>query len=127
MPRSIDLMGLGFSAAQAEALGNTPTTITVVANGTSQAAATVIPPQVHCALFTPATSAAGIILSTNALIGSPVYVNVVGGTVATGTVYCPVSGTMNGSTNGSVVMTTGKTAMFLQTSQSVWVSFPLAP
>ena len=126
MPLVSDLMGLGMPAALATRLGNTPQTI--AGAGATGGAATAIPVGQHITLFTAAsTTANGIIFATNAAVGTPQYVAVLSSSPTTGTIYCPVSGSMNGTSNGSVVLTTGKTAIFIQTSQSVWISFPLTP
>ena len=119
-----DLMGLGMPAALAARLGNTPTSIT--AAGTSQSTATLITQ--HVAMVNAQSSQTGAVFSSNASLGAPFFVvSPVGVSAATAVIYCPVSGTMNGSTNGSVLLTTGKTAIFTQTAALAWVSFPLAP
>jgi len=120
-----DLMGLGMPAPLAARLGNTPDVKTLAANS-DQASAYVV--QQHVTVISVATTTANSIkFATGASLGAPFYVvNNLAATV-TGVVYCPVSGTMNGTANGSVSLTTGKTAIFQQTAQSVWVSFPLAP
>jgi hypothetical protein len=49
--------------------------------------------------------------------------------VGTASIYTPnVTGaTMNGTTNGSVLLTTAKTCMLIQSTANQWVSFPLSP
>ena len=119
-----DLMGLGMPAALAARLGNTPTAVTGA--GTSQATATAI--SQHVSMVNAQSSQTGAIFASAASLGAPFYVvSPVGVSAATAVIYCPVSGTMNGTTNGSVVLTTGKSAIFVQTGALAWVSFPLAP
>jgi len=119
-----DLMGLGMPAALASRLGNTPAALT--GTGTSQATAALI--SQHVTMLNAQTSQTGAVFSSNASLGAPIYVvSPVGVSAVTGVLYCPVSGTMNGTTNGSVLLTTGKTAIFVQTAALAWVSFPLAP
>lgn len=113
-----DLMGLGMPAPLAARLGNTPATLT--STGTTQATAATI--TTHLTIVSGASDA-GAIFATGASIGTPFYVTVAtGSTYATAKIYCPVSGTMNSGANGSVSLATGKTALFIQTAQSVWFS-----
>src|SRR5690242_19967186 len=121
-----DLMNFGMPAALAGKLGNTPQSITCAA-ATTAAGATTIQPGYHVVLLTAATSTANsAVLSTAQSVGTPLYVvNLVASSV-TASVYTPnVTGaTMNGTTNGSILLTTGKTAVLIQTTANVWVSFP---
>ena len=133
MPRNVDLMGLGLPYALGGALGNTPVSVTGV--GATQGAAATMPGGMHVALFTAATTTAcGMAFATSAPVGTPHYVNMVSTTSVTGSVYCEASGTMNGTTNGSVVLTTGKNAIFMKVlatsaggAGGTWISFPLTP
>lgn len=133
MPRNVDLMGLGLPGPTSNQLGITPISVTGV--GATQGAATTFYGGSHLALFTAATTTAcGMVFAANSAVGTPNYIVMLSTTSVTGTVYCPASGTMNGTTNGSVVLTTGKTCVIIQTSATsaggnggTWVSFPLTP
>ena len=126
MPRSVDLMAVGFSWPQTLGIGND--SVSIAGAGATQGSATLFNEKNEIALFTASSSTAcGMVFSSNAPLGSPNYVVMLSTTPVTGTVYCPVGATMNGTANGSVVLTTGKTATFIQTAQSVWVSIPLTP
>ena len=121
MPTVADLMGIGMPAAQAGRLGNTPTTLTCT--GTTQATAASIPNGVHLFVIASTAAANGAILSTAAALGTPHwFTNGTGAGNATANIYCPVGGTMNTATNGSLLVATGKSAVFIQTAQSTWVS-----
>lgn len=113
-----DLMGLGMPGPLASRLGNTPTTVTTT--GTTQAAAAAI--STHVTILTPASSQTGALLPSSSSLGQMYAVNNPSSAAVTALVYCPVSGTMNGTTNGSLALTTGKTAIFLTTASLTWVS-----
>ena len=121
MPTVSDLMGIGMPAAQAGRLGNTPTTLTCT--GTTQATAATIPNGVHFFICAATAAANGALFATSAALGTPHWFsNPPGASYATATIYCPVSGTMNSTSNGSLVLATGKNAVLIQTAQSAWVS-----
>lgn len=120
-----DLMALGMPASEAHYLGNNVQSVTGVS--TTQATGATIYRGAHVVLLTAATTTAqAATLASDISVGTPIYV-LGAGTVVTGTVFCPVSGSMNGTSNGSVDLATGKSAVFIQTSPKVWVSIPLAP
>jgi hypothetical protein len=114
-----DLMGLGMPAALAARLGNTPATLTAAAS-TSQTGAAVLTN--HVTLISAATGLNSVIFATAAALGTPWYITNSTASAASALVYCPVSGTMNQTSNGSTTLATGKTAIFIQNAQSSWVS-----
>lgn len=115
MARPQDLMGLGMPPTLASALGNEPQALT--ATGTTQGGAAAI--RSHLVTMT-ATGADGIVLPSNALVGTPYFVFNSSG--STGLVYCPSGQTMNTTSNGSLSVTTHKLAVFIQASKGVWAS-----
>ena len=129
MPLVGNLMGLGLPGPLANGLGNTPQNVTCAAS-TTASGATTIQPGYHIVLLTAATSTANsAVLSTAQSVGTPLYVVNLVASAVTASVYTPnVTGaTMNGTTNGSIVLTTGKTAVLIQSTANQWVSIPLAP
>lgn len=129
MPLVTSLMGLGTPAPLAAGLGNTPQSVTCAA-ATTASGATLVQPGYHVVLLTAATSTANsAVLSTAQSVGTPLYVVNLTASAVTASVYTPnVTGaTMNGTTNGSILLTTGKTAILMQSTANVWVSFPLTP
>ena len=115
-----DLMGLGLPPRTASQIGFTPQSVTPA--GTTQAAAATIPPGYHLTLFTSVTGATGLVFSTAASLGIPNIVYCATGSTVTGVVYCPVSGTMNESTNAGLSIIAGKAALFIQTTAGKYVS-----
>ena len=113
-----DLMGLGMPAALANRLGLTPAVITCA--GTTQAAATTI--QTHLSILSTGTSTTGAILPSSASLGGVFVAACTAATTAV--VYCPVSGTLNGTTNAGLSVAQNKTAIFyrLTGSGDDWVS-----
>ena len=114
-----DLMGLGMPGPLASRLGNTPTTLTAAAS-TSQTGAALITQ--HVTLVTAATGANSVIFATAASLGAVNWVTNSTGSAVALLVYCPVSSTMNQTSNGNLSIATGKTAVFVQNAQSAWVS-----
>ena len=122
MPLVGALMGLGMPGPLAGALGNTPQNVTCAA-GTTASGATTVLLGAHIVLLTASTSTANsAVLSTAASVGTPLYVcNLIASTV-TASVYTPnVTGaTMNGTTNGSILLTTGQSAILVQSTANQW-------
>lgn len=128
MGTTSDLMGSGMSPALASLVDFTPVNITGSGTAANQASAATIPYNTGIALITAATAAvAATVFSTAFSIGTPCFAVNLAASGVTASVFCPVSGTMNGTTNGSVLLTTGKSALFVQTTAGVWISTPLAP
>lgn len=125
MPQVTDLMAAGMSWPLAQGLGNTA--VTISAAGATVAAATTIQPNSNIVYVSTTTGAAAVAFSTAWSLGTPVYVAITATAAVSGTVCPPSGGLMNGSTNGTVTMSTGKTAVFIQTTATRWVSIPLAP
>ena len=115
MPQEIDLCCFGMPGPLSDQLGFTATNLT--ATGSAQTNAALILSQL---VTLTATGADGVILPTIATIGSPYWV--FNSSASTGLVYCPVGSTMNGSTNGSLSVTTHKLAVFIQHSRNNWSS-----
>ncbi len=117
-------MGLGLPGPLAGGLGNTPQNVTCAASTTASGATTVTPGY-HIVLLTASTSTANsAVLSTAMGPGTPLYVvNLISSTV-TASVYTPnVTGaTMNGTTNGSILLTTGQNAVLWQSTAGQWYS-----
>ena len=124
MPLVGSLMGLGMPGMLAAGLGNTPQNVACAA-GTTASGATSILLGAHIVLLTASTSTANsAVLSTAASVGTPLYVvNLISSTV-TASVYCPnVTGaTMNGTTNGSILLTTGQNAILIASTANQWVA-----
>lgn len=128
MGTTSDLMGSGMSPALASLLDFTPVSITASGTAAAQASAATIPYNTGIALITAASApVAATIFSTAFAIGTPCFAVNLAASAVTASVFCPVSGTMNGTTNGSVLLTTGKSAIFVQTTAGVWISVPLTP
>lgn len=118
-----DLMAYGRSWPEAGVLGNTPVSITAAGTIAGQAAATTIVPGTNIAIIATGSAAAcATVMSTAWSLGTPVYV--INNTGVTASVFCPVSGSMNGTSNGSLTLATAKSAIFIQTTAGVWASFP---
>lgn len=115
MPTSTDLMGGGFSFLPAGMLGNDP--VTLAAAGSSQATAALITS--HLTEMT-ATGADGVILPSNAKIGTPYWIT--NSSASTGVVYAPVGQYLNTTQNGSLSMSTHTNAVFIQYKLNYWVS-----
>lgn len=114
MPQSQDLMGYSMPYNLAGELGNDSSTLT--ATGTSQGAAAAI--RSHMVEVTAAGGATGVILPSNAKVGTPYYVASVGGTAAV--VYCPSGKKLNGVTNGGATFSAAGLLVFIQTSLGNW-------
>lgn len=119
MPTVGDLMGLGTPAAVAGELGNTPATLACAASSSQTGAAIITQ---HVTLLTAVTGANSAIFATASSLGTPWYVSCSTASAVSAVVYCPVSGTMNQTANGSVTIATSKTAVFISNGQSTWVS-----
>lgn len=115
MPQQTDLIGAGVNPLEASMLGNQAAALT--AKGTTQGDAA--PVLTHLTDMT-ATGADGIVLPLGALIGTPYYVFNSSG--SNGTVYAPLSHTMNTTLNGSLVIATHKLAIFIQFAKGKWAS-----
>lgn len=109
-----DLMGLGFSAPQATAIGD-PINAAVTGVGTAQSGAAALSLGI-----TPLTTAGGttaFVLPSTAPLGEPIYV--VTTTATTALVYGPTGYNINGgSDNASVSVAQGKGAMFMRISST---------
>jgi hypothetical protein len=113
MPNTTVLMGSGFSPLQALQLDTTPASL--AATGATAAAAATI--NNRMTIVTAATStAAAVIFSTAAQPGAVHYVVNSISSAVTATIFCPVSGAMNGTSNGSLLLTTGQSAIFILTT-----------
>ena len=124
MPKVESLMGLGTPAALAAGLGNSKQAVTCAA-ATTASGAGAIAPGLHVVLLTAATSTANsAVFSTAQSVGTPIYVTNSISSSVTASVYTPnVTGAlMNGTTNGSILLTTGQSAIFIQTTANEWVS-----
>lgn len=125
MPQAADLMNRGMSPFLASDLGYTA--VTLAGTGATQAAAALIQPDNHLTIMTTTTAAAAsVVLATAAPLGTPIFVYNDISSGVTGNVFCPVSGAMNGTSNGSLLLTTGQTAIFIQTSYQKWISVKTA-
>lgn len=120
MPQPTDLMGLGMPPILSAALGNAANAVTCA--GTAQATATKI--KTHNSELVAASSQTGAILPSNALIGTPYFVNVSSSTSAV--VYVPVGQLLNGVTNDSVTLATKKAAILWQYKLNNWTSLVTA-
>lgn len=114
MSTSQDLMGLGMGPFLALSFGNDNQI--VVATGNSQT--TAAPIQTTNTEMT-ATGADGVILP-GGRIGQVHFVYNSSG--STGLVYVPVGHTLSGSLNGSLSMTTHKSAIFWQYKLKFWAA-----
>ena len=116
MPQSQDLMGASMAWPLAAELGNDVTSI----NGAGTTAGAATPITSHFVLVNGASSQTGAILPSGATLGAQFYVTCP--TATTAVVYCPVSGTMNGTTNAGLSLAQNKTAVFIRNSNTDWVS-----
>ncbi|HET9285692.1 MAG TPA: hypothetical protein VFR24_27385 [Candidatus Angelobacter sp.] len=116
MPQGDDLVGVGFSAQEADLLGNTANTLTCT--GTSQATAATV--KTKNTTLSAAASQTGAILNSSAHIGSPFYFNCTSSTAAV--VYCPVGQTLNGNINDSKTVNQNTSLIIWQASKGKWVS-----
>ena len=108
-----DLMGLGFPAKQADAIGLNPIAA-VTAAGTTTADATVLKKAQNYVNMT-ASGSDGVRLPTDMPLNKPYFVYNSSG--STGLVYPPTGGTINGgSTNAGLSTATLKFAMFIRYS-----------
>lgn len=124
MPQSTDLMGGGEAWHLAALLGNDPKALT--AAGTTQTAATAIPVSNTLISVTASGGATGVILPSNAKIGTPYYISSVGGTAAK--VWPAVGQYLNGSQNTGITFSAAvASGVFIQMSLNQWYSFPVAP
>lgn len=118
MSLAADLMGLGFSWPQAQAVGLSSVAIT--AAGTTTANATVCDGQNDFFIMT-ATGADGIRLNSGTPLLTPVYVVNTSG--STGNVYPPTSGTFNGNAaDAALAVGAHKSAIFIRYSSTGWSS-----
>lgn len=125
MPQATDLMNRGVPAALSTDLGYTA--VTLAGTGATQGAAALIQPDNHMIIMTTTTAAAAsVVFSANAPLGTPVFVANDIGSGVTGNVFCATGGFMNGTTNGSILLTTGQCAMFIQTTNLSWKSIKTA-
>ena len=123
MPTPSDLMGYGMAPFLAGELGNVGQVVT--AAGTSVGTATQAYAEGHILLVNGQSSQTGVILPTNAKIGTPYYVV---GTGANAPVVYAVSPVVINNAAASVTLS-GATAtgIFIRTSSTQWYSIPLAP
>lgn len=127
MPLVENLMGLGMPAPLAGGLGNSIQNVTCTGSNATASGPNL---QVgkHIALMTAAsTTACAAHLNSSQSVGTPIYVVMLPTTSVTGYMYPPSGASLNGTTDGVVTLTTGKTAIFVQTTANVWYSFPLTP
>jgi hypothetical protein len=116
-----DLMAFGTPPRTASQIGMVPTAVS--AAGTTQATAATLPLGCHLFVLASGSSDAGVVFASGTGLATiNVVINSTGASYATAKIYCPVSGTMNNGSNGSLSLATGKTALFIQTSQSNWFS-----
>jgi hypothetical protein len=118
MAKSSDLMGLGFSAAMAQAIGLTPKAIT--AAGSTAAGATACDAQ--STFFTvTATGADGIRMSSSAPLLTPIVV--ANSSASNGVVYPHTGGTVNGgSTDAGETVATTTVQIWFRVSSTAWVA-----
>jgi len=122
-------MGLGMPGPLAGGLGNTPQNVTCAAGTTASGAAAILV-GAHIVLLTAATAGVNsAVLSTAQSVGTPLYVKNLIASGVTASVYCPLvaGATMNGTTNGSVLLTTGAGCLLIQSTANQWHSIPLVP
>lgn len=118
MTSATNMMGLAFSAPQAQALGIS--SIAITAAGTTTTDATVCDGQNDFFIMT-ATGADGIRLNSAVPLLTPVYVTNIAGAI--GKVYPPTSGTFNGlSANTSISVGANKSAFFIRYSSTGWMA-----
>jgi len=112
-----DLMGVGMPGAQANRLGNTPTT--QAGAGTAAAGATLI--QGHLTNATTASSQTAFIFNAAASLGAPFWF--FNSSATTALVYPPSGGNFNGgTTDASFSVAQNKLAVFIRISSTAWAS-----
>ena len=119
MPQQEDLQGHGMPWPLAESLGNDPQQ--VAAAGTTQATATAVKVNDYLVEMTGANGSNGIVLPSNAKIGTPYYV-VNSNTSNAGLVYVALNQYLNTTQNGSLSIAAEKTATFIQYKLNYWCS-----
>ena len=122
MPLVGSLMGLGMPGPLAGGLGNTPQNVTCAAGTTASGAAAILA-GAHIVLLTASTAGVNsAVLSTAQSVGTPLYVENTIASGVTASVYCPLvtGATMNGTTNGSILLTTGQSAILIQSTANQW-------
>lgn len=118
MTKRSDMMGVGFSSAQANALGLSTTAIT--AAGTTTSDATVCNNYDNVFNMT-ATGADGIRLNSSTPLLTPVYVANTSG--SNGKVYPSTGGAFNGgSTDAAITVGANKSLYAIRISTNVWMS-----
>lgn len=126
MAQPEDLMNRGVAAALATDLGYKA--VTVTGAGATQGAAALIQPDNHLIIMTTTTAAAASVrLSAAAPIGTPIWICNDISSGVTGNVFCVTGGSMNGTSNGSVTLTTGVSVWVIQTTNGVFHTIPLSP
>jgi len=120
MASTADLAGLGMPVQQATILGYTPTT--VVAAGTTAAAATIVGPDVGFIVCDTGTSLTGIKLNASTPIGRPIFVT--NPDSDTAIIYPPTNGQINGgtATTGGQNVAQNKVAIYIRQTTTLWVS-----
>lgn len=117
MPKSADLMGLGFSGAMAQALGYTNKSIT--AAGTTSADATACDAQSTFFLMT-ATGSDGIRMNASAPLFTEIWIACPG---TAGKVYPHTGGIVNGgSTDAGETVTATTVHIWMRISATAWVA-----
>ena len=116
MAQPEDLMNRGVAPALALDLGYKAVTITGA--GTTVAAATLIQPDNHLVIMTTTTAgAASVRLSSEAPLGTMIWICNSTGSGVTGNVFPSTNGIINaGATSAAVTLTTGVSALFIQTT-----------
>lgn len=117
MSKSQDMMGLGFSWPQAQALGYSY--IAITAAGTTTSDATACDGQ-NSVFGMTATGADGIRMSTSVPLLKPIIVVNISG--STGKVYPFTGGAFNGgSTDAAISVPANKSAIILRYSTTGWL------
>ena len=131
MPDYLNLMGVGFPAAQALAIDVTPSSVSGTAAVATQAGSTKI--GTRLALCTVTTSTASSFqLPATPRTGSIHYATNLFASTATASIYPATGSYMNGTQNAAVTLTTGKSCMFICETNGTaaainWYSIPTAP
>lgn len=113
-----NLMGLGFSAAQASGDFISVVNAAVAAAGTTQATATLI--QADCNAITTCAAGAGVILY-NGVIGDSclIYNDATGNAL---TIYPPTSAKINGlATNGGMLLANNTSVILAKVTATRWI------
>ena len=127
MAQPEDLMNRGVAPALATDLGYKA--VTLAGTGTTVAAAALIQPDNHLVIMTTTTAgAASVRLSSEAPLGTMIWICNSTGSGVTGNVFPSTNGIINaGATSAAVTLTTGVSALFIQSTAGFWHSIPLTP